>query len=48
MRRSRVGVYQIQSGADGVPSLRQIDANGFPPDHPPGSENMRPPSAAGK
>jgi len=36
------GLYQIQSGPDGVPTLRQLDPNGFPPDHP------RPPTAAGK
>jgi hypothetical protein len=40
------GIYQIQSGSDGVPSLRQIDPNGFPADHPPATENLRPPRAA--
>jgi hypothetical protein len=39
------GIYQIQSGADGVPTLRQIDPDGFPPDHPPGTENLRLPRA---
>ena len=40
----RVGhTYQIRSGPGGTQSLRQVNQEGFPPDHPPGSETVRPP-----
>ncbi len=35
--------FQIQSGPGGAQTLREIDPNAFPPDHPPGRENNRVP-----
>ena len=45
---TRTGVtYQIQSDANGGTSLRQVNPNGFPPDHPPGAEKLlAPPSTS--
>ena len=37
------GTYEIRTGPDGVQTLRQIDPNAFPEDHPPGQQNMRVP-----
>ena len=34
--------YQIQTGVDGIPLLREIDAGGFPEDHPNGNERLAP------
>ena len=36
--------YQIQSGADGAHSLRQLNPSGFPSDHPAGSESLHAPA----
>ncbi|MEP6656001.1 MAG: M12 family metallo-peptidase [Betaproteobacteria bacterium] len=33
--------YQIHSASDGTQSLRQVNQDGFPPDHPPGNEAGR-------
>ena len=38
--------YQIESRADGSLSLRHLNPNGFPPDHPPGADNYRAPRTA--
>ena len=36
--------YQIQSGADGAHSLRQLNPSGFPSDHPAGGEGLHAPA----
>ncbi len=45
---TRTGVtYQIQSDANGAASLRLVNPNGFPPDHPSGAEKLlAPPSTS--
>ena len=46
---SRTGTtYQIQSALDGTQTLRRIDQNAFPQDHPPGGENLHVPPAQAK
>ncbi|MDQ2917334.1 MAG: choice-of-anchor D domain-containing protein [Pseudomonadota bacterium] len=34
-------MFQIRSGPDGTQSLRQVNQDAFPPDHPPGGEAAR-------
>ena len=43
--KGRAAKYQIQTLADGLTVLRQVDPNTFPVDHPAGAEVMLPPAA---
>ena len=42
--KGRAAKYQIQTRADGLTVLQQIDPNTFPSDHPSGAEVMHPPA----